>query len=45
MGIHHILTKMLSRRIMKEFNKQMTDKDRIEYVDKTINQLVDDFMT
>ena len=30
---------------MKEFNKQMTDKDRIEYVDKTINQLVDDFMT
>lgn len=36
---------MLSRRIMKEFNKQMTDKDRIEYVDKTINQLVDDFMT
>lgn len=36
---------MLSRRIMREFNKQMTDKDRIEYVDKTINQLVDDFMT
>lgn len=36
---------MLLRRIMKEFNKQMTDKDRIEYVDKTINQLVDDFMT
>ena len=30
---------------MQEFNKQMTDKDRIEYVDKTINQLVDDFMT
>lgn len=30
---------------MREFNKQMTDKDRIEYVDKTINQLVDDFMT
>lgn len=36
---------MLSRRFMKEFNKQMTDKDRIEYVDKTINQLVDDFIT
>ena len=36
---------MLSRRIMREFNKQMTDKDRIEYIDKTINQLVDDFMT
>ena len=36
---------MLSRRIMREFNKQMTDKDWIEYVDKTINQLVDDFMT
>lgn len=36
---------MLSRRFTKEFHKQMTDKDRIEYVDKTINQLVDDFMT
>ena len=31
---------MLSRRFTKKFHKQMTDKDQIEYVNKTINQLV-----
>ena len=35
---------MMSRGFMKLFHRQNSEKERIEYVDDSINQLVQDFM-
>ena len=35
---------MMSRGFMKLFHRQNSEKERIEYVDESINQLVQDFM-